>query len=525
MVMVLSAAMLSPLVSFDVYGALAADFSVSQTAAATSSLTLDKLSSVTLKQSVSVKLTDMDIFAQSDGNILTYTLRYSNNSGSRIDLIDYFSKVSTPSGAIVKGKEVTSDAGKRTVPVNSSQSVTYYVNIGKSAQVNGIKVSMFGWDFSSGTYEKKLGGFTIPAQYSSVVPVGKSKKIKMNNLSVTAKADTVQRYKINGKVYIKLELRLANGGTKVLSDPGYKAYLKSAGGSVFELLPDSASTSFKLQPQESRIVYYWTEVPSTMKTTGMILQLAQEDEALKINLPVQSFKLPAAVSDTAVAAGKSANLMMKQLPVTVKAEKMQRMKHNGKVYLRVGVNFANGGKKVLSDPGYKVQLESSGGSVFDLVPEDDTEGSFKIQPRQKRTIYYLAEVPSNLKTDNMTMQFTQEDEALKMTLPVKTFKLPAVTADVPAADYAVKKISVNHQTIETQLKSASVYAENDTAKWNLQFRVENLCEKSVKLPTYELSIQTAEGYSIPVNAKALDNVTLKPLEEKLIDFSAGGGAH
>ncbi|WP_340007801.1 hypothetical protein MHH52_08035 [Paenibacillus sp. FSL K6-0276] len=47
----------------------------------------------------------------------------------------------------------------------------------------------------------------------------------------------------------------------------------------------------------------------------------------------------------------------------------------------------------------------------------------------------------------------------------------------------------------------------------------------MKLPTYELSIQTAEGYSIPVNAKALDNVTLKPLEEKLIDFSAGGGAH
>ncbi|WP_340007799.1 hypothetical protein MHH52_08030 [Paenibacillus sp. FSL K6-0276] len=146
-----------------------------------------------------------------------------------------------------------------------------------------------------------------------------------------------------------------------------------------------------------------------------------------------------AASDTAVAKGKSAKLIMKQLPVTVKAEKMQRMKHNGKVYLRVGVNFANGGKKVLSDPGYKVQLESSGGSVFDLVPEDDTEGSFKIQPRQKRTIYYLAEVPSNLKTDNMTMQFTQEDEALKMTLPVKTFEVPAVTADVPAADYTVKK--------------------------------------------------------------------------------------
>ncbi|GIO99589.1 hypothetical protein J14TS5_46750 [Paenibacillus lautus] len=174
--------------------------------------------------------------------------------------------------------------------------------------------------------KKKLGHFTIPAQYSSIVPIGKSQKITVNNLPVTVKADTLQRYNINGKVYIQLGLRLSNGGTKVLSDPGYKAYLKSAGGSIFELVPDSASTSYKLQPQESRVICYWTEIPSTIKTNGMTLQLAQEDEALKIHLPVQSFKLPAAASDIAVAKGKSAKLMMQQQPVTVKVESMQRMK-------------------------------------------------------------------------------------------------------------------------------------------------------------------------------------------------------
>lgn len=523
--MMLSAAVLTPFVAADTYEASAANSSASKSATAASMFTLDKLGSVTLKQNVGVKLTVMDMMTAPDGNILVYTLHYSNRSNNRIDLIDYFSKVSTPSGAIVKGKAVTSDAGKRTLHANSSQSVTYYVNIGKSPRINGMKVSMFGWDFNSPTYDKRLGGFTIPAHYSAVVPVGKSKQIKMNNYSVTAKADTAQRYKINGKVYIKLGMKLSNGGTTVLSDPGYKAYLKSAGGSVFELLPDSASTSYKLQPQESRVIYYWTEVPSTMKTNGMTLQLALEDKELNINLPVQSFKLPAAASDQAVAKGKSAKIMMKQLPVTVKAESLQRMKDNGKVYMKVGVHLANGGKRVLSDPGLKAQLKSVGGSVIDLVPEDDTEGSFTIQPGQKRTIYYLAEVPSNLKTDNLTMQFAQEDESLKMTLPVKTFKLPAVSADAPAANNAVKKIFINNSTIETQLKSASVFAENDTGKWSLQFRVKNLGEKSVQLPAYELSIRTAEGYSIPVNTKAFENVTLKPLEEKLIDLEADVPLH
>ncbi|MFE0555352.1 hypothetical protein ACFW1P_05360 [Paenibacillus sp. NPDC058910] len=525
-VIMLSAAMLSHGFVLDAYGASATGYSVSKSAAAVaSSLALDKLGSVILKQNVSVRLTGMEIFTQPDGNILVYTLRYSNSSSSRVDLIDYFSQVSTPSGTTGKGKEVTSDAVKRTVPVNSSLSVTYYVNVGKSTKVNGIKVSMFGWDFDSANYQKKLGQITVPADYSSVVPVGKSKKITMNHLPVTAKADTLQRYTINGKVYIKLGLRLTNGGTKALSDPGYKAYLKSAGGSVFELISDSASTGYKLQPQESSIIFYWAEIPSTIKTNGMTLQLAYEDEALKINLPVQTFKLPAAATDIAVAKGKSAKLIMKQQPVTVKAESVKRMKHNGKVYMRVGIHFANGGKKVLSDPGYKVQLKSAGGSVFDLSPEDDTGGSFRIQPGQKRTIYYLAEVPSQLKTDHMTMQFTQEDEALKMTLPVKTFKLPTITADVPAADYAIRNISINHQTMETQLKHASVFAENDTGKWNLQFRVKNLSEKSLKLPAYELSILTDEGYSIPVNANAFDKIALKPLEEKLIDLSADVPLH
>ncbi|MGW8821303.1 hypothetical protein ACWGNU_04215 [Paenibacillus lautus] len=525
-VIMLGAAMLNHGFALDTYGASATGYSVSKSAAAVaSSMALDKLGSVPLKQNVSVKLTGMDIITQPDGNILVYTLRYRNSSGSRVDLIDYFSKVSMPSGATGKGKNVTSDAIKRTVPANSSLSVTYYVNVGKSTKVNGAKVSLFGWNFDSANYQKKLGQITVPADYSSVVPTGKSKKITMNHLPVTAKADTLQRYTINGKVFIKLGLRLTNGGTKALSDPGYKAYLKSAGGSVFELTSDSASTGYKLQPQESSIIFYWAEIPSTIKTNGMTLQLAQEDEALKISIPVQTFKLPAAATDFAVAKGKSAKLIMKQQPVTVKVESVKRMKHNGKVYLRVGVHFANGGKKVLSEPGYTVQLKSAGGSVFDLTPEDVTGGSFRIQPGQKRTVFYLAEVPSQLKTDQMTMQFTQKDEAMNKLLPVKTFKLPGVTADVPAANYAIRNISVNHQTIETQLKHASVFAENDTGKWNLQFRVKNLGDKSLKLPAYELSILTDEGYSIPVNTKALDHVTLKPLEEKLIDLSADVPLH
>ncbi|GIP26699.1 hypothetical protein J23TS9_18290 [Paenibacillus sp. J23TS9] len=358
------------------------------TKSTTAAFMLDKLGSITLKSNVSVKLTDMDVFTQPGGNILTYTLIYSNGTSNRVDLIDYFTKITTTGGTVIQGKSVTIDAGKKMVPAKSSQTVTYYVHIGKAIKLNGVKVSIFGWDFNSANYQKRLGVFTTPGGYTSLVPQGQSQKIMMNNLPVTTKAESLQKIQMNGKVYMKIGVSLANLGTKVLINPDYKAYLKSSGGSVFELKLEDASSNYKVQPQE------------------------------------------------------------------------------------------------------------------------------------KKTIYYLAEVPSYMKTDNMTLQFAYEDPTLKMNLPVKSFKLPGLkAADSAVADYAVKKIFIANNAVETQLKSAAVYAENESAKWSLQFRIKNLGNKSVTLPAYELAIKAAEGFSIPVNSNGLANLTIKPLEEKIIDLS------
>lgn len=77
--------------------------------------------------------------------------------------------------------------------------------------------------------------------------------------------------------------------------------------------------------------------------------------------------------------------------------------------------------------------------MFELKQED-ASSSFDVQSQEKKTIYYLTEVPSYMKTEHMILQFAQEDEALKIMLPVKSFKLPSVTTpDFAVANYAVKR--------------------------------------------------------------------------------------
>ncbi|SIR71302.1 hypothetical protein SAMN05421578_1411, partial [Paenibacillus macquariensis] len=232
-VAVLLLVILSQSIAYRAYAA--SPISAASKSTTTEVFTLDKLGSIALQSNVSVKLMDISILAQPSGNILTYTLRYSNGSGSNVSLVDYFSKVTTTGGTVVQGSPITSDATKKSVPAMSSLSVTYYVNIGKATKVNGAKVSIFGWDFNSADYQKRLGVFTVPANYSMVAAKGQSKNIMMNDLPVTTKAESLQMIKLNGKVYMRVGVSLANSGTKVLSDPGYKAYLTSAGGTVFEL--------------------------------------------------------------------------------------------------------------------------------------------------------------------------------------------------------------------------------------------------------------------------------------------------
>lgn len=133
---------------------------------------------------------------------------------------------------------------------NESLRVTYYVNVGQVNSLKGIKIPMYVWDSKTKGYLKQVGTFNIPANYSPTAVNGKNVSTTMNDIPVIAKSESLELYKYSGKVYAKVGISLTNKGSKVLSDPGYAAYLVSAGGSSYELALDRSQLSYKIQPQE-----------------------------------------------------------------------------------------------------------------------------------------------------------------------------------------------------------------------------------------------------------------------------------
>ncbi|MGN7763929.1 hypothetical protein [Paenibacillus sp. 22594] len=350
---------------------------------------MPKISSIVIGSGVTASLENVNIWTQTGGNILTYTVKYSNAGGTGANLLRYFSRVVTPEGSVIPGTPVTADALKKKVGANETLQVTYYVNVGQSKSLQGMKIAMYVWDPKAKGYLRQAGTFAVPANYSTTVASGKSLSTLMNDIPVTAAAESLQIFKFSGKVYAKVGLSLTNKGSKVLGDPGYTAYLVSASGTSFELSLSS------------------------------------------------------------------------------------------------------------------------------------TQDGYKIQPQEKKSIYYLAEIPAYLKTDNMKLLFTQKDVTLKLELPGASFKLPAATSpNLVVGNGAIKTIIVNSNTIETKLSNASVYADKASAAWSFQLELKNTGNKAVTLPTYELAVKSAKGRTFPVNAKALNGITLRPLEVKVIPLTA-----
>ncbi|WP_238654885.1 hypothetical protein [Paenibacillus piscarius] len=284
-------------------------------------------------------------------------------------------------------------------------------------------------------------------------------------------------------------------------------------------IPEDKSKA-EVAPKEQLTVTYYVNAGKLASPQGLSISLFGFDfSGSEYQKKLGSFTVPAAYTPY-VQQGLSKQITVSNLPVTLKPESLQIYSFNNKTYAKVALSVTNLGPKVLAAPGHRVFLESSGGSAFELTL-DSASRDYKVQSGENKKVLYLAELPAYIPTTRMSLLITGENAGLKADLPVVSFRLPE--AAYPSLDvnaYAIRKFGVSSNTIETQLKQASVSSTGEKALWTLKLRVKNAGNKAVTLPAYELSVTAKEGYSFPVNSKTLASLTLKPLEEKILQFSA-----
>lgn len=454
-------------------------------AAVTEISTLAKLSSMKLGSSLSVKLSDVGIFTQDSGNVLTYTLTYTNSSSNSVNLADYFSKVVTPGGSIIKGIAVTADASIKKIAAKETTSITYYANIGQAATVKGLKVNMYGWNFSAANYEQRIGTFTVPSNFSLSALQGESKKIKLNSIPVTTQASSLQIYSYNGKTYARVRLSVTNLGTQVLSNPSaYTMYLKSAGGSIFTLALDESTSEFKVQPQEKKLLYYTTEIPSSMNTANMTLQIAELDETLKLNLPVASYSLPAAVRENfTIAAYGVKQTTIDDMTVEMQLQQASVYAENGKGVWNYQLRVKNSGSKAVTIPAYELSVRSAEGYVYPITTSEFS--SLTLAPLEEKYIQVSTEVPLTLAQDTLYLQVITpaNADASTVALPLAYFKIPYALETTTTVAASETQITNNYGTFGVSIASLQRLPWGNEDLVTAKLNIRNTTANTITLPT------------------------------------------
>lgn len=320
--------------------------------------TLNNLSAVKVTSKSSVRLSNVNILAQEEGSVLTYTLTYTNNDSKTLSLVDYWTKVKTNSGTVYSVTAISADKDKKKVVPGSSLSVTYTAKIAKGLKYSDLNFQIIKWNFSVAGYEQLLGSIKIPSTYSVTTPVKSSAKLNLNGASAAAKVNSVNILGLNDSKYVYVELNLQNTSSKTLENPNLKFVVQTAGGTPFALSADSSSSNYQILPQETKTLNLIAKVPKTVNLKNLQLLMAQTDETTKNDLPIASMDLGITTGQyTKTAVNKEKALTVDNNKITTKINSVSRNQSFGESTLSIQFELANKGDSTITLPNYSFEVQ------------------------------------------------------------------------------------------------------------------------------------------------------------------------
>ncbi|GIP51584.1 hypothetical protein [Paenibacillus vini] len=406
--------------------------------------TLANLKPVKITVKSTVQLSDVNILTQDEGNILTYTLTIKNGDSKTLDLIDYWSKVRTASGSKYSTTLMTKDKEKKKLSPGSSTTLTYVTSIGKNVKYSDLIFEVVKWDFSQTNYEALKGNFKIPATYTISTPVGYSKTLRFLDNPVKLKVDSLSAYKSGNYNYVSLAVRVNNIGYKLFEDPKVKYVFKTSNGASYPLTASSASQGYQVQPQDSKLLLFMTAIPQSINLAKAELQVVQEDETSKQNLPIATLQLPNVANHSMAveAYGDKEIQLQNNGVVTASVRGTNISQTEGDRDLTIQLQLINTGSKTVTLPKYEPVLHTDSG--YELPITTLAFDSLTMKPMEERNLRFSVMLPAHVDASAYQLFLNipageEEAAATSFKFPAGVFKLPEPKESVGTTQYVQTK--------------------------------------------------------------------------------------
>ncbi|PAF29496.1 DUF4352 domain-containing protein [Paenibacillus sp. 7516] len=344
--------------------------------------------------------------------------------------------------------------------------------------------------------------------------------VKLSSKSSVKLTDVNVLNQDEGKL-ITYTLTYTNNEKRSLQLVDYWTKVRSKGGTSYtsKLLTQDAEKK-SVAAGSTLSVTYVTTVGKNVQLSNLNFEIVKWDfskpnyESIlgKINIPA-SYTVATPVNTVK-------KVRINDIPVKIKVQGLQTFSASDTSnYANVKINLHNVGYKGLENPNVKWVLRTKGGSSYPLnLNSNDT--SYSVQPQESKSINYITTVPKKVKLDGAELIMVQENEAEKSVIPLATMQMPKSTSlqntEVKVGKVHTITLEDNKGKMATSVGDVSVSQTHGNNYYTVNFKFKNTGSREVSVPKYDFSVQNKKGNDYPLSTKALDNLKLKPDEERLV---------
>lgn len=465
-----------------------------------------------------INLVDVSLSPVDQGQIAAFTIAISNNDSKVLDLTDYWFRLTNSAGSTYPVKTSASDSKVTQVSPNSTAYITLYAKVGETTKLDSLQFKVIKFDFSTPTYERVLGQFSFPKNYTNNVASTSYKAIYFNTTKVYSKISSATVGQSGDNNLVTLNFVYNNVGKKSVTLSKYKYYIVTANGIMYEATPSDTS-DLVMDPLVRKEVQLTASIPSQLSTTGWKLIVQRSDGTdSDVLLPVGVYNIKfgngstsAPASDSFTYATTNGNLEMKLLQV-------QRDPWENQDVLSARIRVTNKSNNSLTLPaltGYfylddKVQVD------FKTIA---TNNQFALNPGGYVDVDVYAKLPSNYKYTSVKLIVNDKVDD-KTTVKAGELASTAFLSQIPI--YAVDKsydVTRDGSEMSGVINSVNVYNNVTSKIFNVQMTLTSSEQRTIDPVKLSGVFVNDNGDIFPATATYGDG-RVNPSSKALVNFSA-----
>lgn len=235
------------------------------------------IDSVTLNNLQSVDLSDITVYPDGKNNRVTFTLTFHNNNSVDMDFINYWVRLQSAAGQSYSVSLLPQDKQKNKIPSLSSETFSFYANVGKEVSLQDLRFKLIQWDFSIAGYERTLGTLQVPDDFVLETKPDQWRTAWVNQIKTTSKVKSMRIAKQDKSNQVSIKYILKNIDALPLSVPELQFKLKTSNGLMYPLKATVLTKDALIQPLEEKEATLTGNVPSEVTLDGAQLVITKTD--------------------------------------------------------------------------------------------------------------------------------------------------------------------------------------------------------------------------------------------------------